>query len=466
MPIRWRLTLWFSLILCVTLILSGIVIHTQLESSLSRDIDENLQIYSSQVHNTINPQEIPEPLDYEVMCSCLPPIDEFSSPGIYIQVIDKNGSIIAKSDSLGEQHLPIDQDLMEYGFEGNAGIKTISTSDGAKVRVMASPLYLWNRTLLLEVGQSLTHINTMMSQVRWAILAGIVLALALAVISGSILVRQALSPVEDITRTAQNIESSSDLSQKVGYKGPMDEIGYLATTFDHMIEHLDKAFESQKHFVADASHELRTPLTILQGNLDMMKRNLGEEDRRESIKTMGAQIERMSDIVNDLLLLAEVESGQVRHKQSVSLKEVLIEGLERGQQLGENRKIIIGRQENLSVEGDSLRLKQLLGNLIDNAIKHTPNEGTITLSLFRDGEWACLEVADTGSGIDSEHLPHIFDRFYRINKVQSRAMGGTGIGLAIVKAITDQHGGKLIVTSEIDKGSTFTVWLRLTANSV
>lgn len=120
-----------------------------------------------------------------------------------------------------------------------------------------------------------------------------------------------------------------------------------------------------------------------------------------------------------------------------------------------------GRLEDLSVKGSAQRLRQLLGNLIDNAIKYTPDRGTISLSLFRDGEWARLEVADTGIGIAPEHLPHIFDRFYRVDKARSRTGGGTGLGLAIAKGIAEQHGGRVLVTSEPGKGSVFTVWLKL-----
>jgi len=300
-----------------------------------------------------------------------------------------------------------------------------------------------------------------MSQLRWAILISVLLALALAVISGGVIVRRALAPVKRVTRTAQTIEASSDLGRRVSYKGPADEIGQLADTFDHMIEHLDSVLESQKHFVADASHELRGPLTVFKGNLDLLKRNLSEEDRQESLRDMWIEAERMTKIVDDLLLLAEIESGHERQQETVSLKEILEEGLNRGQQLAGNRKITIGREEDLTVKGDTHRLRQLLVNLVDNAIRYTPEGGDITLSLFQDGDCACLEVSDTGIGIEPEHLEHIFDRFYRTDKARSRAKGGIGIGLAIVKRIAEQHGGTVTVTSEPGKGTTFTVTLKL-----
>jgi len=300
-----------------------------------------------------------------------------------------------------------------------------------------------------------------MSQVRWALLAGILLAFTMASVSGAILVRRALSPVERITRTARSIEASSDLSRRVGYTGPMDEIGELVMTFDHMIEHLDRVFQSQRHFVTDASHDLRGPLTVIKGNLDLLKRDLGEEDRREALRAIGAETDRMARIVSALLILAEVESGKVDLQETVSLRRIVLSELRRARQLAGSRKIRVGRQEDLSIKGDAHRLKQLFGNLVDNAIRYTPEGGTITLSLFRDNGWARLEVVDTGVGIAPEHQAKIFDRFYRADKARARAGGGTGLGLAIVKGIAEQHGGTVTVTSQLDKGSTFTAWLKL-----
>lgn len=461
MPIRWRLTLWFALILCGILILSGIVLHVLLERYLNNQVDDNLRVYSARAHGTLDPQEIQEHLAYEVIHSKLPPLNEFASPGVYIQLLDRNGNVVVKSGSLGEQELPVNPSLIEKGFAGNVIIETVAAGDSVRVRIMVSPLYLKDQTLLLEVAQSLKHIDAAVSQVRWALLASILVALTLATVSGGMIVRGALSPVSQITQTARSIETSSDLNRRVGYSGPIDEIGQLATTFDHMIEHLDRVFQSQKHFVADASHELRGPLTVIQGNLDLLKRNLSEEDRQESLGAIETETARMIKITSDLLVLAEVESSQLEQPDTVTLKEILSGELERAQPLVGKRKIVIGHQEELTVTGDGQKIRQLLENLVSNAIKYTSEDGTITLSLFRDGDWARLEVADTGIGIAPEHLSHIFDRFYRVDTARSRVSGGTGLGLAIVKGIAEQQGGKVTVTSEPGKGSIFTAWLKL-----
>lgn len=461
MSIRWRLTLWFSLVLVGILVLSGLVLNTLLQHYLFSEIDSNLKLYSAQVHGTLNTEGTQGPLDFSVMHSKLPPVNEFSSPATYIQIIDHSGKVIEKSDNLGDQELPVSPLLIEGGIAGGAGIQTVAAGDGARIRIMVSPLYFKNQTLLLEVAQSLKPVESVISQLRLALAAGTLLALLLTVALGAFVVRRALAPVERITRTATSIEESSDLDRRVGYKGPMDEIGQLAVTFDHMIEHLSKTFDSQKHFVADASHELRTPLTVIQGNLDLLKRNMGDEDRKESLRAIESETRRMTNIVGDLLLLAEVEAGRVEKHEDVLLKEMVMTEIKRAQPLAGNRKLVAGRMEDLSVRGDTHRLTQLVSNLVGNAIKYTPDGGAITLSVFREGDWARLDVADTGIGIAPENLLHLFDRFYRVDKSRSRAGGGTGLGLAIVKGIAEQHGGNVAVASEPGKGSTFTVWLKL-----
>jgi heavy metal sensor kinase len=461
MPIRWRLTLWFSLILFAILAFSGVVLYALLGNYLNSAVDNNLRAYTARVHGMFLMDNDPQAMDFNMIHSRLPPVNEFASPGIYIQIIDAGGNVVVKSDNLGPQVLPVSPSLIERSLAGDAALGTVAAGDGIRVRIMVTPLFLKDQTLLLEIAQSLKPIEDTMRNVRLALLSGVSLALLLAVLLGAFLVRRALAPVEQITRTANSIEVSSDLGRRVGYTGPADEVGRLATTFDRMIERLHHFFESQKDFVADASHELRTPLTVIRGNVDLLERNMSEPDRRESLRAIKAEADRMSGIVSDLLLLAEIEAGQAETQEKVALKRLALEEIERAQTIAAGRKIITGRLETIYVKGDGYRLKQLLDNLVSNAIKYTPENGTITISLFRDGEWARLEVSDTGTGIPPEHLPRVFDRFYRVDKARSRAGGGTGLGLAIVKEIAERHDGKVTVESEPGKGSTFTVWLRI-----
>jgi heavy metal sensor kinase len=459
MPIRWRLALSYSIILLVILAVAGAALNFLLERYLVTAMDDNLSVNTGRVHGSIMPGQVTA--DPSVIHAKLPPINEFATPGTYIEVVDAAGKVVVKSDNLGQQDLPVDPGLIGQALGGAVDIRTVPAGDGNHVRIMASPLYLIDQLLVLEVAQSTRYIDDTLRQLRVALVLSIVIGLILAVISGSLVARSALSPVKRITRTARSIEAGTDLSRRVAYPGPQDEIGELAATFDSMIDRLDHAFSLQKQFVADASHELRSPLTVIRGNLDVLRRNPDDENRWQSLRAIETETDRMVAIVNDLLLLAELEAGQVGPEEKVNLKELVQDELDRLVPVAGKRELSAGRLEDLSTRGDARLLQQMLANLVTNAIKYTPDGGAVTVALYRDGDLARIEVADTGIGIAAEHLPHIFERFYRVDKARSRAAGGTGLGLAIVKSIAEQHGGGVAVSSEAGKGSTFTVRLRL-----
>jgi two-component system OmpR family sensor kinase len=448
--IRWRLTLSFALVFVVAAIIGALFFYAAFQNwMIAQRIDSNLKVYSTALV-TVLVVGTTDNVDLLISSNPLSP----TSPDIWVQLTDGNGNVLAKSDNLGERVLPV---VSGTPWEP----VTRTADDGTRLRILPVPLTAGDQTYLLESAQSLASIDPIMARMGLTLLLIIVVFLTLAVASAAILIGRALSPVKKVTATAQGIASSSDLSRRVNYRGPRDEIGQLAATFDRMIEQLDGLLRSQRNFVADASHEMRGPLTVIRGNLDLLRRNLSEEDRQESIRALEAEAARMARVVNDLLVLADVESGPLEQHQMVSLKDMILDAQDRALLLAGDRHIVIERQDDLWVKGDAHKLEQLVGNLVGNAIKYTLEGGTITLSLFQDGDWARLDVADTGIGISPEHLPHIFDRFYRVDKARSRVGGGTGLGLAIVKGIVLQHGGKVTVTSEPGKGSTFTVWLKL-----
>ena len=450
MSIRWRLTLSFALVFAVAAIIGALFFYAAFQSwMIAQQIDSNLKVYSTMLITALAAGTT-DNVNGLISSSPVSP----TSPDIWVQLTDSSGNVLAKSENLGERVLPV--------VSGEAWKPVTRTADdGTRLRILPVYLTAGDQTYLLESAQSLASIDPIMTRIGIALLLTIVVFLTFVVASAAILIGRALSPVKKVTATAQGIASSSDLTRRVNYHGPQDEIGQLAATFDRMIEQLDGLLRSQRSFVADASHELRGPLTVIRGNLDLLRRNLSEEDRQESIRALEAEAARMARVVNDLLVLAEVESGPLEQQQMVSLKDMILDAQDRALLLAGDRHIVIERQDDLWVKGDAHKLDQLVGNLVGNAIKYTPEGGAITLSLFQDGEWARLDVADTGIGISPEHLPHIFDRFYRVDRARSRAGGGTGLGLAIVKGIAQQHGGKVTVTSEPGKGSTFTVWLKL-----
>jgi two-component system OmpR family sensor kinase len=452
MPIRWRLTLWFSVIVLSILVTTGAVLYFLLNGYLLGETDRSLSVYSATVHGSLLPAKIDGPIDYSVVHSQLPAIDAFSSPGVYLEIIDRSGKVVVKSVTLSDQVLPPAGPIADKALGGQAAFGTVRAIDGTRVRILATPLYLQEETLVLAVAQSLKLMDTTMERLRLALLIGVVLAVLLVAVTGAVTLTRALRPVQRIARIAQDIEESADLSRRVGV---------TATTFDHMIEHLETVFKSQKKFIADASHELRGPLTVIRGNLDLLRKHPEKENAAESLIVIETETTRMSRIVADLLLLTEVETEHAPGNETVDLGAVLREEIRRTRGLSPGRRIEAGRTEDLTITGDGHLLHQLLGNLLDNAVKHTPPDAAITVSLYRDGGWARLEVADTGPGIAAEHLPRLFDRFYRVDKARSRAVGSHGLGLAIVKGIVERHGGAIAVTSEPGRGTTFSVRLKL-----
>lgn len=454
MSIRWRLALSFALLLVIPAIIASLFFFVTFQRWVTSErIDSRLRVYSTLFLTTLAGGAT-DNFDYDLISSTLESMGDTTSPAIWVQLTDGEGNVLARSDNLGGENLP-------FVSRPQSPIVTVTSASGDQLRLLPLSFEAEGQIYQLQFAQSLASIDPILSSMGLTLFLVVLVFLALAFASAAVLVGRALSPVKKVTATAQGITSSSDLSRRVNYRGPRDEVGQLAATFDQMIEQLDGLIRSQRSFVADASHELRGPLTVIQGNLGLLRRNLSEEDRQESLRALEAEAARMTRVINDLLVLAEVESGLLEQQQMVSLRELLLDAQDRATLLAGDRQIVIGRQDDLWVKGDAHKLDQMINNLVGNAVKYTPEGGIITLSLSQEGDWARLDVADTGIGIPSEHLPHLFDRFYRVDKARSRAAGGTGLGLAIVKGIAEQHGGRVAVTSEVGKGTAFTVWLKL-----
>jgi signal transduction histidine kinase len=272
-------------------------------------------------------------------------------------------------------------------------------------------------------------------------------------------------PLGDMATAARQITRADDLSRRVPYANRPDEIGDLARAFNQTLERLERLFRSQQRLLADVSHELRTPLTTIRGNLDLMRR-MGDMDP-ESLGAIQVEIERMTRLVGDLLLLARADSGglPLEHKL-VELDNMLFDVYRQVRVLEPPIEIELTAVDQVTVLGDADRLKQLFLNLVENAVKYTPPGGVVRLSLSKEADWAFFEVSDTGVGIPPENLPHIFDRFYRVDKSRARAQGGSGLGLSIAKWIAQAHGGAIRVSSHVGEGTTFRVTLPLYSQTV
>lgn len=464
MSIRLRLTLWYTTILATVIVIFGAALYYLLTFTLLSGIDEQLEANATRVADAARITLSPFLLERVIE---VPDLDVFATPGVYIQVVAVDSrQVVDRSDNLGEAALPVDQENIQTMIEGRALVET-RTVGAQSLRIFSLPLSFEGRVEgVVQVATSLAQVDETQRQLLSIEVAGSLLAIAVSAALGALLARAGLRPIDQITQTALAISRTEDLSRRLEVRGPADEVGRLAATFNEMLANLEILFTTQRRLIADVSHELRTPLTTIQGNIDLLRRGAAEdvEVRREVLADIESEVSRMSRLVADLLLLARMDAGGHMEKEPVELDTLLLEVYRQAQIMSDGVEIRLGHEDQAVVEGDADKLRQLLLNLADNALKYTPAGGRVTLSLFHQGDWVQVVVADTGIGIDPQDLepgnrgtPVIFDRFYRADPARSR--GGTGLGLSIAYRIAQAHGGWIDVESQIGKGSTFTVHL-------
>jgi len=319
----------------------------------------------------------------------------------------------------------------------------------------------------IVVGRSTATVTEVLESFKNILIFAALATLALAGGGGFFMANRVLKPVERIRQTAQEI-GESDLSRRIQVASE-DEMGRLAITLNKMIARLEAAFSRQRQFTADASHELRTPLAIVQAESTLaLRKERTQEDYRKSLELISQEAGHMSAVVGNLLYLARIDAGKDQvNFENINLRELLAELSSDIEVLAREKglEFKLAPLEDLTVEGDKVKLEQLFLNILENAIRYTTRGGSISASVVREGKTAVIAIRDTGIGIPEEHIPHIFERFYRVDKARSRAEGGTGLGLAICKHITQVHNGKIEVESQVGKGSTFSISLPLTENS-
>ena len=477
MSIRGRMTLWYSALLAALLALFSVSVYLTLSRSLRVTVDQTIAYRAQEVGNAIS--EVltarADPLAYLLRERVvLPAIDVFASPGLYVQVLTTDGRLIAKSGNLGDQSLPITRDELAQVVGDAEPVLVTSEARRISLREISVPI-TWQGDIIgvVQVARSLEEVEEALAQLAKLLLVWSAAGLLVSVAVGSWMSGRALRPIDDVTRTARSIVEAQDLSRRLDDTGPQDEVGRLATTINRMLERIDGLFRSQQRFIADVSHELRTPLTTVRGYLGLLRRSEARHDldaQAEILDTVESEVARMSRLAADLLLLAQAEAGIELAKVPVELDTLILDVYRQAKALSGAAGLGLGNEDQIVVRGDPDRLRQLLLNLIDNALKYTPADGQVTVSLTRekqDGrEWALVEVADSGIGIPPEDLPHVFERFYRVDKARSRDQGGTGLGLAIARWIVVSHGGRIAVESAPGQGSVFRFWLPLASDTI
>jgi heavy metal sensor kinase len=477
--LRFKLTLWYVLILGVLLISFSSFLYLTLSRSLYRDVDNKLRSLAELIAT-----ESTSPLNkfgFGNIDQTLEASMNLKPVGKFIQVLDESGRIGRKSENLRNVQLPISLQALRNASKGLISYETNRSFGNTPLRIITYPVKENNQvTKMIQVASSLEEVEDALNTLLIILLVTVPSILMIASLGGQFLANKALKPVDRITQAARMI-TSQNLNQRIQTLKVKDEISRLADTFNEMISRLDQSFRQVKQFTADASHELKTPLTILKGEVEVTLRKKRTPHEYEQILVSNLEeINRMSKIVEDLLLLSKADIGEIRlNKEDINLNRFIHGLTEQMKILAQPKNIRIetsNHQEEIHVFGDALRMRELFINLIENGIKYTEEGGSILITLTKEAEtlanpstpsdkrvviFAKIIVADTGIGIAKDDQERIFNRFFRVDKARSREQGGSGLGLSICKWIVEAHQGGITVKSEPGKGSSFIVRLPL-----
>ena len=449
LPIRIKLTLWYVLFLGVILFAFSILIYMILSAQLHSETDSSLRIVSSQLLANIEIVQNYPVFKKSVEMDSL--TNRLLAEGFAVRLINNSGSIVEGFGPFGILKASIDLADREFS--------SVSTSVGVW-RIFTLQIGQWG---WIQVGKSLSSVRVALFRLsRLMMLIGPTIII-LAVVGGFYLAKKSLEPVERITLLAEEI-SVEKLNKRLNLALPDDELGHLASTFDGMLERLEESVKKQRQFTSDAAHELRTPLAAIRSIVDVtLHRDRSSEEYVSALSRIQREIERLSGLIDDLLIITRLENTLPKREFAVfSVSALIWEVLETMMVLAKEKNIEIETdlQENVEIAGDRKHLSRAVFNLVDNAIKYTPENGKIRIAarLSESNERIEIIVEDNGIGIQSEDVERIFDRFYRVDKARSQTRG-TGLGLSIAKEIVKAHGGDILVKSSPGKGSTFKVSL-------
>jgi two-component system OmpR family sensor kinase len=452
MSLRARLALLYTSIVGGILFLFGGVVYVSVGITLTNQVDSTLASAASRIINNAHAGSLGV---------SLPELDLFAD--VYMQVWGRNGQLESASRNIEGFNSPLDPN----GLRSSLPVYRDVEVSNVRLRVLTVPLVIRNSNRIvgtLQAGTSLSLVDSTQTLLLWVLFIGAAISMTIAGLAGWISTSQALHPLEAVTQTALQITRADDLSRRIPYQGPAgDEVGQLITAFNQTLGRLESLFNTQRRFIADVGHELRTPLTVIRGNVDLMRRvNYLDEESMDSIES---EVDRLTRLVGDLLLLAQAESGKLPLSvEIVELDTLVLEVLNQMRVLARNRlRLELGEIDQVLVCGDKDRLKQVLVNLVGNAIKYTPTGGEVIVGLGKVENRARLTVSDDGPGIPAADLPHLFERFYRGEKSRTRSRDGKGfgLGLSIAYWIVRNHGGQIDVSSREPHGTTFCVWLPL-----
>lgn len=459
----FKLTLWYIVFLGIAIISAGIFLHQGFRDRLINDLDKVLIEIADETH-----EEWREERGVDWKVAIAKSEDRYSTYSPFIMLVEI--STEGKEEITKTTHSDkFSEGLYVFGTHryykaDHSGIENLIYVTIEDDRMGSYPV----RTILfpvrgpniLQVGISLRDTQRELNQLLFAMILAGGLLLVFASVGGSFILNRALHPVKSVVRMAQKI-STDDLSLRIDVKNRGDEVGYLIETFNDMIIRLEESVNRIRQFSGDVSHELRTPLTIIRGEVEvLLRKDRAKEEYVTTLKSALEESQRMEKIINDLLFLSRVDAvDKTRFKDIVQLDVVVSDVLENRSLALKNKKLRISFEAagSCRVKGSRDLLERMAANLLDNAVRYTPEGGSVKIALSEEKESTRLEVSDTGIGIPEESLPEIFERFFVVDQSRSKETGGSGLGLSIVKWIADSHGARISVSSRVAQGTTFVI---------
>lgn len=452
--VRIRLTCWYAGVLALSLIAFAFLVYYAVSRNFHDRQDESLRS-SAHTVASVYLEELEEEGSATKANQVV--LKEMVFPDRYVEIIDASGNVVAWTSNLNGAVLTVPAAARSLTRQTGVGY-----ADVRGLRLAVVPLSAKQELGFAVVAEPLSVIDEDLRALRRDFFAGVPLILLLATAGGYFLALKSLRPINSMNRQLQRI-TAENLAERLDVTSASDELGRLTLTINELLERLETSFTEQQRFVADASHELRTPLAILRGETDVaLERERRPEEYRHSLLLIKEEAERLSRIVEDLFMLARrpVDARAVV-KEQVDFSAMLSDCVRAAQVLAypKNLSLQMNAEPSITLAGDDDLLKRMVLNLLDNAVKYTPEGGAISLEATAENGNVRMVVRDNGIGIPAEDQPYVFDRFYRVDKARSRSLGGAGLGLSIVHWIVTVHGGEVSLHSGPGGGSMFVVEL-------
>lgn len=459
LSLRARLTLWYAGVLVAILVVVSALSYSVLRWSLLQQVDASLAAVAQIVRETDERGAGGSEVERAIR--------ELLGPGFsdqFFQFLDPEGRSRFRSGSPHPGSLPLSLEARVNAAQGRQTIETLEDPANGPLRVLTVPVLRAGRPVeIIQVAAPLARTRSALSRYLTTLLALVPVAVGLAAAGGAVIASRALQPVREMSRAARQI-TAEDLGRRLARRGADDEIDYLADTLNAMLEGLEAAFAQSRRFSADAAHELRTPLTALKGEMEVALRAArSPEEYRRVLASSLEEVEHLIHLAEDLLVFSRSTPGLRAPTAPVDLEPLLLEVLETGARRAQSAGVTMRADtfEPATVLGEAGALRRAVLNLVDNAIKYTPAGGKVELSLVTGNGQALITVRDTGIGIEPDAAARIFEPFVRLDAARGRDTGGTGLGLALVRAIVTAHGGTVEVESAPGAGSRFTIRLPL-----